>query len=220
MTKQTIVRTLIFMTLTTSSALASEPDLENGADINETCAACHGDMGQGGKQGEYPRLAGLSPAYIAKQLRAFRDRARVNIPMIPFTEPRELPDRDIEDVAAYLSTISLPNQMPDFKETDDSLTRLQLAAKVMQVPLAEGNVETGAKLYKMDCRSCHGSDGGGKDSGPSLRGQYTKYLERQMKLFIKGDRLHEEETPGPGLVNEFSEGELRDILAYISTLDD
>ena len=38
-----------------------EPDLELGEEINEVCASCHGEFGQGGKGGEYPRLAGLPP---------------------------------------------------------------------------------------------------------------------------------------------------------------
>ena len=30
----------------------------NGEEINEVCAGCHGEFGQGEKDGEYPRLAG------------------------------------------------------------------------------------------------------------------------------------------------------------------
>jgi cytochrome c553 len=211
---------MFVMLLAASSALAA-PDLENGEDINGTCAACHGDAGQGGKQGEYPRLAGLNPKYIAMQLRAFRDRTRHNIPMVPFTEERELPDKDIEDISAYLASIQLPHRMPEFKPTDDSLTRLTLANKVMQVARAEGDVDKGAPLYEKSCGTCHSKDGSGKGMYPALRGQYTQYLDRQLKSFRDGTRLHEQEEQGEEtLLNKFSTTELRDILAYISTLDD
>jgi cytochrome c len=68
-------------------------DLERGKEINATCAGCHGEFGQGGKKGEYPRLA-----HLEDQLRALRNRARVNIPMFPYTQERELADADIEKV--------------------------------------------------------------------------------------------------------------------------
>lgn len=203
-----------------AGVLAGPPDLVNGRDINGTCAACHGELGEGGKHGEYPRLAGMAPRYIAQQLRAFRDRSRINIPMFPFTQERELSDRDIEDIAAYLAAIELPTQMPEFKPTDDALTRLTVAMQVMQIPRAEGDIDNGASLYDKACGTCHSKDGSGKGTYPALRGQYTRYLERQMKEFIRSTRLHEQEEPGPGLLGKFSEADLRDILAYISTLDD
>lgn len=211
---------MLLMLCVAGSALAAEPDLENGADINETCAACHGELGQGGKNGEYPRLAGLSPRYIAQQLRAFRERARINIPMVPYTEERELPDQDILDVSAYLGSLQLPNRMPEFKSTDDSLTRLQLAREVIQIARAEGNAENGATIYQKNCGGCHSQDGTGKGIYPALRGQYTQYLKRQLNEFIRGARLHEQDEPGPSLVTNFTEKQLQDILAHLSTLDD
>ncbi len=210
----------VSLLLAAGGAFAGQPDPASGRDINGTCAACHGDLGEGGKHGEYPRLAGMSAKYIGQQLRAFRDRRRINIPMFPFTQERELSDRDIEDISTYLAAIELPTQMPDFKPTDDALTRLTVAMRVMQIPRAEGDVGKGALLYDKACGSCHSKDGGGRGSYPALRGQYTRYLDRQLKEFLRDGRLHEQEEPGPGLLNKFSEADLRDILAYISTLDD
>ena len=65
--------------------LAAAVDLEKGKEINGTCAACHGDQGAGGKKGEYPRIAGQRVAYIENQLKNFRSRTRVNIPMYPLS---------------------------------------------------------------------------------------------------------------------------------------
>jgi cytochrome c553 len=47
-------------------------DLEKGKEINGTCAACHGEFGQGGKKGEYPRIGGQFAEYLEAQLKAFR----------------------------------------------------------------------------------------------------------------------------------------------------
>ncbi|MGB8545694.1 MAG: cytochrome c, partial [Azonexus sp.] len=96
--------------LTASAAVAV--DLEKGKEINGTCAACHGDQGAGGKKGEYPRIAGQRIKYIESQLKNFRSRTRVNIPMFPYTQERELSDQDIQDISAYLAGIELSNKMP------------------------------------------------------------------------------------------------------------
>jgi cytochrome c553 len=67
-----------------AKAEAPAIDLELGEEINETCAGCHGEYGQGSIDGEYPRLAGLTAGYIARQLRNFKQRKRINIPMLPY----------------------------------------------------------------------------------------------------------------------------------------
>jgi cytochrome c553 len=97
-------------------------DLDKGKEINGTCAACHSDNGQGGKKGEYPRIAGQQIKYIETQLRNFRARTRVNIPMFPYTQERELSDEDIKDISAYLAGIKLDTKMPTYTGTEDALT--------------------------------------------------------------------------------------------------
>ncbi|WP_256857555.1 c-type cytochrome [Solemya velum gill symbiont] len=81
------------------SSRAGAVDLENGEEINEVCAACHGEYGQGGKNGEYPRIAGQPAGYTYKQLKRFQDRSRPNMPMVEHVDKRELPDSDIEDIS-------------------------------------------------------------------------------------------------------------------------
>ncbi len=192
-------------------------DLEKGKEINGTCAACHGEFGQGGKRGEYPRLAGQRVRYIENQLRAFRARTRVNIPMFPYTQERELSDEDIRDVAAYLAGVELPTKMPTFIGNEDALTRLQMVDKVMIIPRAEGDTEAGGALYRKQCAGCHATNGRGKGMFPMLSGQYTSYLRRQIELYLKGDRPHDEEGT-QGRLNALSESEIRDILAHLTTL--
>lgn len=192
-------------------------NLDNGKDINQTCAGCHGEFGQGGKKGEYPRIGGQRAAYIEQQLRAFRDRNRINIPMIPYTEPRELKDEDIADVAAYLASLKLPTRPPDFKDTDDALTRLRAMEKVMIIARVEGDVTKGEKHYQEHCRNCHAKDGMGRSDFPMLVGQYTNYLMKQMAAYRAKERPHDEDKPG-GILDRFSEQDLQDILAYLTTL--
>ncbi len=53
-----------------------------------------------------------------------------------------------------------------------------------------------------------------------LAGQYTNYLWRQVEKYVAKLRIRDYIKPKDDLLSEFSRGELRDIFAYLSTLDD
>jgi cytochrome c553 len=199
------------------SCPAHADDMEKGKEINATCAGCHSDSGQGGKRGEYPRLAGQRASYIEQQLRAFRSRQRVNIPMVPYTEERELPDDELVAISKYLASIKLPTKPPEFTGDEDALTRLLMMDKVMIIPRVEGNIDNGKTHYQEHCANCHAKDGLGRSDFPMLVGQYTAYLKRQMDAFRKKERPHDEDKPG-GILDRFSEQDLQDILAYLTTI--
>ncbi len=204
---------------------AREPDLDNGEEINETCAGCHGEYGEGGKQGQYPRLAGQPPQFLIDQLVLFRERKRPNLAMVEYVDERQMPDPDIQDIAAYLAAIELPTRLAPIDESApdfDALARLKEAERVMQVPRAEGDIEAGEKLYKRECASCHGRDGRGdvKAAVPMLAGQYTNYLWRQVDKYTAGIRIHDPSAPEDRLLAEFTRDQLRDIFAHVSVLDD
>lgn len=205
------------LTLSALLPLAGAQNLERGKEINGTCAGCHGEFGQGGKKGEYPRIAGQRAAHIAEQLKSFRARTRVNLPMFPYTQEREMSDQDVEDVAAYLASIELPTQWPEFKPDDDALTRLTAMEKVMIIPRAPGDLENGGKVYNKECFICHGKDGMGRGKFPRLVGQYTNYLMKQMTSFIKGERAHDE-VEMRGILNELKASDLQDVLAYLTLI--
>ena len=197
--------------------VANAQNLEKGKEINATCAGCHGEFGQGGKKGEYPRIGGQRAAHIADQLKAFRARTRLNLPMFPYTQEREMSDQDAEDVSAYLESIELPTQWPDFKPDDDALTRLTAMEKVMIIPRAPGDIANGGKIYNKECFICHGKDGMGRGKFPRLVGQYTSYLMKQMTSFVSGERSHDE-LEMRGILNELKAQDLPDVLAYLTLI--
>lgn len=203
----------------------ADADMRNGEEINEVCAGCHGELGQGGKEGEYPRLAGLPASFIAKQLLLFRDRSRKNMAMVEYVDHRQMPDPDIDDISAYLATIELPSKLPPIDESApgfNAYERLLATKRMVQIPRAEGDLEVGKKRYRRECGSCHGAEGqGDEDDGvPMLAGQYTNYLWRQVDKYIAKLRIHDETEPEDELLSELSRDELRDIFAYLSTVDD
>lgn len=73
----------------------------------KTCAACHGDKGQGVEAfKDYPRLAGQHADYLAKALRDYKSGARKNA--IMGAQAKELAPSEIRGLAEYFSRQSGP----------------------------------------------------------------------------------------------------------------
>lgn len=201
-------------------AVAHPQDLANGKDVYGPCASCHGANGEGGKGGEYPRLAGQPASFIIESLKAFQQRRRSNIPMFPYTEPRELSDRDMEDVAGYLVLIDLPTKPPEFKDTDSALDRLLAMERVLVVPSVEGDVAKGEALFAKRCAKCHGDGALGKESrgAPRLVGQYPDYLQRRVQALQKLAKSRSGDDPMNGALKDLSAADVTDVLAWLTSI--
>ncbi len=205
------------MLIAAPAGARDEFDEFNAKDIMRTCAPCHGEFGQGGGGGVYPRLAGMNAGYLAEQIEKFKSRERENIPMIPFANDRELPARDIRDVTRYLADIKLATRLPEAAGSVDGLERLMQAKLIMQVPRADGDIERGKQLYGEQCGVCHGREGQGRVTKPPLVGQFTDYLLAQVVAFKKGTRPHPDTEE---LFVNAGRRDMDDIMAYMSVLDD
>ncbi len=177
-------------------------DVAAGAALfNKECAGCHGPAAVGGKDGEYPRLAGLPPGYLAQQLKDFRDRKRLNKPMLPIFKAGRLNADLIAELSAYLSGLPVPDPAQ------------------VGVPLTvEGDIEWGEELYVRDCALCHGLAGEGKPEtdNPPLRAQWPAYIKRQVADFRSERRGHEYRE---ALFQEAEPDELEAVLAYLVQLN-
>src|SRR5438132_955063 len=70
------------------------------------CAQCHAFNGVSDASGAFPRLAGQSAYYLAKQLRDLASGERASAIMSPIA--KALSPDDIADVAAYFATVNAP----------------------------------------------------------------------------------------------------------------
>ena len=175
----------------------------------------------------------MDAVYLAQQLRNFKARDRLNIPMTPYTTERELPEEDVVLIAAYLSQIDLPTKLPPIDEEKefDALARLKASGRVINVARYPGNIEKGRQFYQKECAGCHGEAGQGKTAQghavqgkanmdiPQLAGQYSVYILRQIQKFRTGERLHDDPRDAD-IFNSFSDVEIDNMLAYLSILDD
>lgn len=167
------------------------------------CAACHGPQGEG--IAPFPRLAGLPSAYLAAQMKAYRDGGRPNAVMQTFAT--SLDAQQIAAVADYAASLSGP-YLPAPQASAATLT-----AGARLVTLGKRSAGVPA------CRDCHGPAlRGGGPALPALAGQPQAYLLGQLEAFRNGSR-----PAGPlGLMGriaaQLDAAEMQAAAAYAASL--
>ncbi len=192
-------------------------DPKNAEEINGLCAGCHGEFGEGGGDGEYPRLAGLPAKYLANQLRKFKSRERPSIAMAIYATDRELPEADLLDISTYLSEIELLPRMPVLDPSLPALEKLRIGQRVFNVPRLDGDTTRGEDIYDRQCRRCHGEGGCGRAAFPPLAGQFSEYLRLQIENFQSGVRIKKSMEK---YILPLTPDDIDDLLAYLSVVDD
>ncbi|MBW2416174.1 MAG: c-type cytochrome [Deltaproteobacteria bacterium] len=183
-----------------------DADLARGEALFNTCAACHGDQGQGDALLLAPGIGGLSPWYVEAQIRKFQTGVRgahpndiAGLRMRPMSRLLRT-DTDTKAVAAYIGTLPEPP------------TRVTL----------DGDAARGAPLYA-PCIACHGIDGKGNPAlqAPSLHSS-DWYQLTQLKNFKAGIRGRADDPFGvmmrPMAMMLVDEQAMKDVIAHVQTL--
>lgn len=194
-------RLLLIVVMLVPAFGAHAADLLRGRAINKSCALCHGAFGQGTEGTLSPRIAGLNAQYLVKLLKQYKDGTRKNEAMVVTAGIDTMSEDDIASISEFLASIDLK---------DD---------RRFDIATAPGDADAGKKVFK-DCRTCHGRDGYGKPEKdqPPLAGQQTDYLIDTIRRFKARERVHDD-TPDDTLFDSYSADDLKDLTAYIATLD-
>jgi thiosulfate dehydrogenase len=171
------------------------------------CASCHGAEGRAGMADNavIPRLAGLSPAYIAKQLEDYGHGRRLSAVMQPVA--KMLGPDEMAEVADYYGTRQAP--APPAAAADVALR-------------AEG--ERLATLGKWEanippCMSCHGPKGVGvAPSFPYLAGQSAAYIEGQLEEWRRARRQNDSFDLMKTIVRGLDGEEIVAVASYFQSL--
>lgn len=100
--KKLVSAVIVSAAVLASGSVLAAGDAAAGKAKSATCAGCHGAEGVSANP-LWPNLAGQKDAYLAKQLKAFRDGTRTDPMMAPMAKP--LSDDDINNLAAYFSSL-------------------------------------------------------------------------------------------------------------------
>lgn len=169
---QTSFRILLSCTLILGTTLV----YADGATIaKEKCERCHGPQGNSTFE-DVPSIAGISHDYTLSAIKKFKNKKRKGAPFKTDGEPetdmnevsKDLSPQEIKSLAKYYSQQTF---IPHKQAFDPALAK------------------KGKKVYKRRCKRCH-DDGGrsvSEDAG-RLAGQWTPYLEREMEMFMSGER--------------------------------
>ncbi|MGO1499935.1 MAG: c-type cytochrome [Marinobacter sp.] len=174
----------------------------NGKGATWSCASCHGDEGAGNSTA--PRIAGLAPGYITKQLHDYVSGARKNANMEYVVQ--ELNEEQMLALGKYYSSLeSLSTASPDLG--GDIKRGRQLAQQ------GDWKVEVPA------CFSCHGSSGWGiSQAFPALAAQHPSYTAVQLSNWKSGRRSNSPVKLMHGVAMALSDDDIRAVADYLATL--
>ena len=175
-----------------AAAVADEPPA-----AVESCAYCHGYDGNVTSL-RFPRLAGQPAAYLARQLRDYRDgRRQGNGEMEPAAQ--DLSERGIDAVAAYFA--SQPVQAPARGARTDNALGEQLYLR--------------GKHGMVACIACHVPQGRAVPFDyPRLLGQNRGYVRRQLQAYRSGARNNDELAVMRDIARRLSDAEIAALSDY------
>lgn len=197
------------LALGTAASLGAQAATVDGVEVSDRfCLTCHGTDGQGNQGIDAPRLAGMEPWYLKRQLELFRDGLRG-------THPEDLPGQEMQPMAEILS--------------DDSITDIidwvgSWEYTPAEVTITDGDAARGQQLYQT-CAACHGTEGEGNEAmnAPALAGQNDWYLMNQLVNFKEGYRGYDAQDRYGTQMGMMAQGipdqsAMKDIVSYINTI--
>lgn len=81
------------------------------------------------------------------------------------------------------------------------------------------DADAGKKLYKKECRSCHGPTAKGLASYPKLRGQSAEYLSDKLTRYRAGEKFGPNTPLMAPKAKKLSDEDIANISAFITSLD-
>ena len=162
------------------------------------CFVCHGAEGESSSE-VFPRLAGQHWEYTAKQLENFKSGKRKSTAMADMVA--KLTPDEMVALGKYFEKIAVPAE-----PAKDS----ELAAVGSYI------FHTGNKYSAVPaCASCHGKEGLGTSQLPRLAGQYSSYIEGQLKSFGNRERTNDNAVMH-AIVSRMTPLEMAAVAEYLS----
>jgi cytochrome c553 len=160
----------------------------------QQCSMCHGAVGM--SEANAPNLAGQYPEVVIKQLEDYKRGHRTSSFMQALA--RNLPDRDISDIAAYY----------------DSLPKARTAPARYDEASAPALVRVGDPMRNIaPCIACHGGIDH-KFGAPWLEGMPKEYLLVQLREFQSGTRRNDSHAQMRNMARRMSPKEIEQVADF------
>lgn len=169
------------------------------------CTTCHGADAMGMAAAGFPRLAGLSAGYMAKQIEDFRSGARGNPVMQPIAAALS------DDEAAAVSALLEAKPAPETPR----VSRAENAREPGEILALRGAWERNIP----ECVACHGPGGVGVGkSFPPLAGQSEQYLSSQLNAWRQGTRKNDPNDLMGHIARSMTDAEVKAVSEYFANL--
>jgi cytochrome c553 len=169
------------------------------------CVTCHGQSGQGTRNGYFPRIAGKPAGYLYNQLVAFRNGTREYPPMNYLVA--YLPDAYLREMAEYYA-----KQRPPFTAQQEPAADAATLERGAAIALSGDN----AKGIP-PCIACHGAGLTGMDPGiPGLVGLRSTYIVAQLTRWRVGNRSAAEPDCMKRIASRLNEADIAAVGAWLS----
>jgi cytochrome c553 len=167
------------------------------------CASCHGAKGEGNAASNFPRIAGQSQSYLARQLTSFANGSRGNPVMSAIVQ--KLTPQQIGAVSAYYAQLDAP-ATPSAAAPAAQQKRGQTLATI-------GDNAIGVQA----CANCHGPGGSGEAPNyPYLAGQHAAYLKASLAAWKNGSRKNDPSQQMPMIARRLSDSDIAAVSAYFA----
>jgi cytochrome c553 len=167
------------------------------------CASCHGAKGEGNAASNFPRIAGQSPSYLARQLTSFGNGSRDNPIMKAIVQ--KLTPQQINAVSAYYATLQAPSTRAAAPPAAQQKRGQTLAT------IGDNAISVQA------CANCHGPGGSGEaPTYPYLAGQHAAYLKASLDTWKNGARNNDPSQQMPQIAKRLSDSDVAAVAAYFA----
>lgn len=180
--------------------------LNTGANLINTCAACHGVEGNS-QPGQAPKLAGQNKTYLLKQLRDYKKGeagGREDAIMIGIAAT--LTETQMVEVADYYAkqTTQVGSVAPQY---------VTLGQKIYRAGLLEKGVPA--------CSACHSPNGAGNaEAGfPKLSGQLPAYIIESLNEYKNKSRSNDSNHIMQDIAARLSQEEVTAVANYVYGLE-
>jgi len=111
----------------------------------------------------------------------------------------------------FVASVFLPSSLASADEATNEEASVEATVT--------GDIEQGQKLYKKDCRGCHGPTAKGVSSYPKLREQTVDYLVDRLERYRKGEKFGPNTPLMAPRAKKLSDEDIINISTFIVSLD-